>query len=374
MNRNNVSTLSHAAHLAENGYTLFTPNAGYKTWLIDMAGRFVHSWQLPERPGTNVRLLSNGHILAAVKNFDLPLTADVEGSGGLLLELDWDGNEVWRHVCMGQHHDAYPLANGNIMILRWQEVPSELAHRVRGGVAGTEYKGETMLADSLREIDRDGQTIWEWHFHDHLHPERDAICPLCHRTEWTHCNSVHELPDGNIMTTSLALNTIFIIDRKSDEIAWRWGPGELAHPHDPTSLDNGNILVFDNGLHRPLTYPSWSRVVELDPNSGEIKWEYRDRCPGAFFASFISGCQRLPGGNTLICNGPDGYFFEVTQQGEIVWEYRNPFFGTIPKFHVGHSNLVFRARRFMPDDPALAGKSLSPDRYAWVNQVYGPKS
>jgi hypothetical protein len=111
-----------------------------------------------------------------------------------------------------------------------------------------------------------------------------------------------------------------------------------------------------------------SRVIEVDPATGNIGWSYETRPPWAFFSSFISDAQRLPNGNTLICEGQTGRLFEVTYDGEIVWEYVNPFFGENERY--GRVNLVFRAYRYGPDFPGLQGKSLDPARYAWLNHLY----
>ncbi|MEL6107507.1 MAG: hypothetical protein AAFU85_15815, partial [Planctomycetota bacterium] len=48
------------------------------------------------------------------------------------------------------------------------------------------------------------------------------------------------------------------------------------------------------------------------------KWSYR----GGYSSERISGAQRLPNGNTLICSGSEGYVLEVTADEEVVWEYR----------------------------------------------------
>ena len=49
-----------------------------------------------------------------------------------------------------------------------------------------------------------------------------------------------------------------------------------------------------------------------------LAWSYT---APTFFAQNISGTQRLPNGNTLVTEGPDGWLFEVTKDGMIVWEY-----------------------------------------------------
>ena len=93
----------------------------------------------------------------------------------------------------------------------------------------------------------------------------------------------------------------------------------MSGPHDATVLKNGHILLFDNGLGR-----GWSRVIELDPLTRQIVWEYRAPQPADFYTVVHGSNQRLPNGNTLIANSGHGEVFEVTPEGEIVWRFFNP--------------------------------------------------
>lgn len=349
---------------AYNGYTLFCPISGGGVWLVDMQGQFINHWKTAHPPGNDGVLLPNGNLLYAGMHPDGQL--EFGGRGGELLELDWDGNVIWKYEDPYMHHDFHRLPNGNTMTLRWVPIPDDITARVKGGVPGTEREG-VMWADSFREITPEGKVVWEWLSYEHLDPETDAICSLCHRAEWTHANTCFVLPDGDVLISFLTLNTIAIIDKGTGDIKWRWGPGELAHPHDPNMLDNGNILVFDNGSHRPHmriaphAMVSFSRVLEVDPRSQQIVWEYMDESRLHFFSSFIAGCQRLPNGNTLICEGGTGRFFEVTMDKEVVWEFVSPFY--FPGHpHIGRNNAVFRAHRYGPDYPGLKGKPLDPGR------------
>jgi hypothetical protein len=87
-------------------------------------------------------------------------------------------------------------------------------------------------------------------------------------------------------------------------------------------------------------------------------WEYE--VPRKFFADFISGAHRLSNGNTFICSGPRGRFLEVAANGDIVWEYDNPFSGDAPNPAGDPPYSVFRATHLPPDHPALKGKRLKP--------------
>ncbi len=144
----------------------------------------------------------------------------------------------------------------------------------------------------------------------------------------------------------------------------------------------GNLMVFNNGRGRPGG--AWSSVDEWTPPRGAngryaqpsagafapaaLAWRYRAPDPASLFAPVISGAQRLENGNTLICAGTGGRFLEVTPAGEIVWEYRNPFWGdvrnvdgSLPQPRIDERPFaVFRATRVPADSPELVGRTLAP--------------
>jgi uncharacterized protein (UPF0248 family) len=130
----------------------------------------------------------------------------------------------------------------------------------------------------------------------------------------------------------------------------------VSGQHAPTPLPNGNVLIFDNGVHRPDDSMPYSRVIEVDPKTNEIAWKYQDSPAWNFFSPRMGGAQRLPNGNTLIAESSYGRIFEVTKEGDVVWEYVNPFFGT-PLFggrKGSKSNHIFRAYRYSEEEIARA--------------------
>jgi len=111
--------------------------------------------------------------------------------------------------------------------------------------------------------------------------------------------------------------------------------------------------------------------------------------PPISFSSYnISSAERLPNGNTLICEGAPGRIFEVTPDSHIVWEYMNPYAVHRPSRLAQQTeagvrqgaasrtgatewaNAVFRAHRYGPDHPALQGRDLHPEHYANINRLY----
>ena len=118
------------------------------------------------------------------------------------------------------------------------------------------------------------------------------------------------------------------------------------------------MLFFANAADATNFGPEHgSRIIELDPETKEIVWEYKAKPGYTFFSWFISGCQRLASGNTLICQGVWGRLFEVTQKGEVVWDYFSPSFvpdGAHPAYQNG--NFIFRCYRYAADGPQIAGR------------------
>lgn len=329
--------------LVYHGCTLFAPMAGKEAYLIAMKGNIVHRWEMPYTPGCHGVLLPNGNLLYAGRTGSGPTVTELLCSGGILLEVDWNGKEVWRYEDPNQHHTFYRQQNGNTMILRWVKTPKDIVAKVKGGIAGTELDSE-MWSDSFREVDSDGKVIWEWNSYEHLDPEKDSICPLCYRNEWGGASSCAVLDNGDILTSFTHLNTVCIIDKQTGDIKWRFGKGELFHPTDATMLENGIVLVFDSGYHGPLPL-GYSRLVEIDAKGNKMVWNYYEEPWTQFYSSYMSGAQRLPNGNTLICESEVGRIFEITRNGRLVWEYVNPYFGVYDE-SLGTNNIVFRAYRY----------------------------
>lgn len=391
---------------AFKGYTLYAPqNRSPQEWtglyshesvayLIDINGNEVHKWRLPCPPGNHGILLENGNLLVSgvdgsTDNPDKPggnpgCKYRMGGVSGYLFELDWEGNIVFQYHDGYMHHDFDKLPNGNYIYPQWEKVPEEKQKEIRGGRKGSEFIEEdgttTMFADNFIEINPKGEIVWEWHSIDHLNVDEDIIGLIHVRNEWTHCNDVYFFLDGDgsekIITTSRHVDCIYVIDRETGDIEKRIGntaylDPETGHielkrsavpmaplgvptmggPHCahviPKGLPGaGNYLVYDNGM-----YVDSSRAVEFSRDSTTenpiVVWE---SCQGTMgrrhYSHFISGAQRLPNGNTLICDGALGRFFEVAANtpDEVVWDYVNPHI--TDKFHNGS---VFRAHRYGPD-------------------------
>ena len=135
---------------------------------------------------------------------------------------------------------------------------------------------------------------------------------------------------------------------------------------DADGKDTGNYVnPTDAGYYTWEPVDTKNTHKQPKQMSRQIVWIYSSKRNTAFFSHIGSGCQRLPNGNTLICAMTEGHFFEVTNDGEVVWEYINPVtraFGIVEVLPDCYpmANEAFRAYRYGPDHPALAGKDLIP--------------
>jgi hypothetical protein len=128
---------------------------------------------------------------------------------------------------------------------------------------------------------------------------------------------------------------------------------------------NGNITIFDNGTNRPGG--NRSRVIEMDPRTNKIVWEFAAQgAPvqgNSFYSSFQGAAQKLPNGNFLVTSTMEGHMFEVTPDKKIAWEFQNPIGNKGPVCTREDTQMPFwvhRSYRYAADYPGLKGKNLSP--------------
>ncbi|MGG7177252.1 aryl-sulfate sulfotransferase [Clostridium paraputrificum] len=263
-----------------------------------------------------------------------------------------------------------------------------------------------LLDDKIIEVTWEGEIIWEWNINEHFEElgfnetAKNVICrdPNIRPVgggmgDWMHINSISLLgpnkwyDDGderfnpnNIIWSSRESNIFAIIDKSSGKIVWKVGPyydenetlkklGWIIGQHHvhmiPKGLPGeGNILIFDNGgwagygstnpvslTGRQNAHRDYSRVLEINPVTLEIVWQYTPKEAGLvepldssrFYSPFVSSAQRLANGNTLITEGSDGRVFEITSDHEIVWEYINPYKEV--ENNVPSMNMIYRAYR-----------------------------
>lgn len=335
------------------GYTLFAPlTAQGKVYLIDSDGKIVHKWKLPVRPGRDAVILPNGNLgyngthatsAALYPAWDI-------WHGGDFYEVTPSGEIVWQYQDIFHHHDAQWLPNGHLLYTAAQPIPANIAARIRGGDKRRDAPDGIIQGDVIREVNRTGEIVWEWRVWEHLRPEDFPIHDIFDRRHWPMINGLSLTSDGLVLMSLRCTSGVIAVNHASGKLVWHVGHDVLAQQHTPIQTAKGKVLVFDNGnLRTGFTSPH-SKVLEFDVKSGEITWQYTDPLLPSFFSPYMGSAQRLENGNTFICESAFGRLFEVTPEGEVVWEYIIPFFAEYPenikRMISGYQNSAFRAHRY----------------------------
>lgn len=333
-----------------------------------------------------------------------------------------------------QHHDIEYLPNGNVLMIVWESFTAEEALQAGKNteyfINGTWLdKIIEVEPDGLNG----GTIVWEWRAWDHLiqdfdpekdnygmvenHPEKidfnysDYMLLNPPLKDWMHANSIDYNEELDQIVISLRhYSEFWVIDHsttteeasgstggiygKGGDLLYRWGNPEAygrgtendqltQRQHDvhwiPNDyVDGGKFILFNNEedlAHSSIMVvdpPQDSSGFYTDPANNAYgpelaDWKYEN---DDFFSIFLSGVQRLPNGNTLICEGATGRFFEVTYETqETVWKYICPvnIDGIMHQGDEAVNIQAFRVYRYSPDYPAFDGLELEPGEPIEIN-------
>lgn len=335
-----------------------------------------------------------------------------------------------------QHHDIEILPNGNILAIVWEYRSVAEAINAGKTNANAAIWSEKIVEIKPDLVNGGGTIVWEWNAWDHLIQDVDttrsnhgsiAASPglininhtpgLSSAANWLHINSVdYHAGLDQILLSVYRTNEIWIIDHststleaaghtggksgKGGDLLYRWGnplaykrgvvvDQKLFRQHDANWIGDGlpgggKIMVFNNQAGGQIQY---STVNIIDPPvdgngnytfSGirygpvNFDWTYKAPVPTDFYSVNISGAQRLPNGNTLICEGTSGRFFEVNDSGQRVWEYVNPVSptGVTEQGTAPQSNFVFRCTRYAKDYAAFSGREIATQGFIETGSTF----
>jgi hypothetical protein len=237
--------------------------------------------------------------------------------------------------------------------------------------------------------------------------------------DWQHANAIDYNPTlDQIMLSVPCFNEIWIIDHSTTtseaaghtgglvgvggDLIYRFGnpsayraPGttKLFYQHDShwaeinfssTNPEYGKVVVFNNKLG-----PNYSAVHTFSPTFDTYEWEYPKDTNGVWgpnsfdwtyianppqdmYSTGLGAIQLLPNGNRLINEGREGRAFEITNSGQIVWEYKNPMKNGQPVAQYDSTltpsiNQQFRFLRYPTNFAAFTGRTLEPMGYIELN-------
>ena len=345
--------------LAAPGASLFVLYRTPRARLIDAAGNRIHEWagSEPHEYWHHVELTPEGDLIVVAKH-------------AALLRLDWASGVKWRHA-MNVHHDVALDAQGRIYALSAEVVQHPWERRT-----------VPIIAETIAVLAPDGRLLRTIPLHPmfaHLIPQRrlasiaqrsrglrywlrtlrGQLLPEGGGTDVYHANSLEildrDVPGlgsrGNALVSIRELDLVAVVDLDAQRVVWSWGPGVLEGQHQPSLTPDGTLLVFDNGVKR-----RWSRVIEVDPASRRILWEYSGDPPHSLFSKGMGGAQKLANGNVLVTESDRARAIEVSRAGEAVWTWYNP-----ERDPTGQRRrVIYRLTRLAPE--ALAGTpAASPE-------------
>jgi hypothetical protein len=363
-----------------DGFTLCMYGKGSTAVLINMRGEMVHQWHVPfnalwtDPPHLRGQIrdaavyFSGGHLypsgdLLAVIEGPINLRNPSNGHG--LVKLDKDSRVLWKYAAKC-HHDVDVAEDGTVYALQNEmvdQVPPGLAYlptpcmvdfvevispegKRRKSISLLEALQDSPYAVLFRMLERPGVLDGAVPFEaSRTPPSLDDA----RRRDVLHSNSIKVLSRalaprfplfkaGQLLISVRNLNALVLLDPESGKVVWA-ARGPWLAQHDPSFLDNGHLLLFDN-----LGSPRGSCVLEYDPRTQAFPWTYPGDKGMPFFSEIRGMTQRLANGNTLIVNSGAGKVFEVTPAQEVVWSCS-----------CGHGEL-YCARRYAPDRlPFLEG-------------------
>jgi hypothetical protein len=311
------------------GLNLYCSGHAPEAILMDMEGKVLHRWHYDfssawphasyEKETEKQRFF--WHHVHLFENGDLLAVFDRLG----LIKIDKNSNLLW--AWQGSyHHDVHLQADGTLWTLSYEKrrIPELNAWNDIGEnfIVALDVNGREIQRYSVLELFRRSG-------YRYLMFPVDSIKSILSRSiDIFHTNSIEVFDGrlaeksplfqkGNILVSIRELNTVAIINVQKKEIVWAMGPNNFVRQHNAKLLENGHILLFDNGTDA-------SRVVEFNPIDNQITWEYQGDPPASFFSKYLGYQQRLPNGNTLITESMAGRAFEVTPDKSIVWEFLSP--------------------------------------------------
>jgi hypothetical protein len=235
------------------------------------------------------------------------------------------------------YHDFRLLSNGSYFILSYDSVIVDMSELVENGNPEATIQGVPVI----EEFNADHELVMAWNGWDNLNiADYTHLNLTALEFTWMHVNSIEIDYDNNILISDRRSDDVIKYDRLTGEVIWYLGGplsdftilndpfGGFSKQHDARRLDNGNILLFDNGNNHD---PPVSRAVEYEINvenqTATMIWEYIH--PENYLAAAMGSIQRLPNGNTLInwgtLNGIGAVITEVDYEKNIVLEIIYPY-------------------------------------------------
>jgi len=222
---------------------------------------------------------------------------------------------------LADFHDIQLLANGGYLLQTYDSIYVDMSQIDPGGNTNA-----LIIILIIQEFDSNKNLIFEWNAWEHLNiADYHNLNLTSNRIVWMHGNSIHIDLDSNIIISNRRSSEVIKIDRNNGDVIWYFGgPNNefsitndpyngFSRQHDVRRIENGNILLFDNGNDHD---PPISRAVEYEIDESEktadLVWDFSH--PEGYLGLAMGSVQRLPNNNTLINWG------SLLDQGAVITE------------------------------------------------------
>lgn len=260
---------------ATPGYVLFCPLLSATTYLVNLDGEVVHTWESQYGPSGFSYLKENGNLLRGGRDPQAPVFAG-GGQGGRLQEITWEGELVWDYQFASEqhlsHHDATHMPNGNILALAWEAKTPEEARKAGLKPALTPKAG--VWPDIIVELQPEGKNnakiIWEWHSWDHLIQDFDQsqnnFGVVTEHPELIDLNKKHPLPPP---TTQEAIDKLKASNQASTNSSIENEGSDIFHTNAIAyNADLDQIVVSMPGLDEILIIDHSTTIQEASTHKG----------------------------------------------------------------------------------------------------------
>ena len=322
---------------AQEGLNFYTSGHFPGAILTEMDGNVLHEWECafetvwpdyvsPEEYDTPDASLQRARNRKTWRRAHLYENGDVLAiyEGLALAKIDRDSRLIWSYRG-GCHHDLEVMDDGTILVLARDAL-----------IVPWVNPRWPILEDYVVVLDRNGNELKRVSILDAFERSqyRCLLDKMPPRGDVLHTNTVEMLDGsladripafrkGNVLISVLRFSAIAVLDLESEKVVWAMG-GMWREQHQPTVLGNGLLMIFDNRGKLCGDGDEESRVMEFDPVTQEVVWSYEGGYGVEFYSHSCGSAARLSNGNTLISESDYGRAFEVTPDGEIVWEFLNP--------------------------------------------------
>ncbi|MFH1805498.1 MAG: arylsulfotransferase family protein [Pseudomonadota bacterium] len=332
----------HDPDRAQSGLTLYSSGDGPHAVLVDMEGNIVHEWRAPfsafydeeTSPIKNPQRdeFMHWHTAKMLPDGDIVVQYTAAGDtpyGYGLARLDRESNVVWGYLGEAHHDFSFDEA-GFVYALTHEFRFNEYKDRdplrtprlddfaVQLSPEGKELKRVSILDALLESSYAHYLDFVPWFSADDvLHTNTIEVIDAARAAVFPHGK------EGDVLLSFRDMGVIAVLDMDAEKIVWATR-GPWFGQHDPDILENGDILLFDNQGQMADPDAGQSRVIQIDPITNAITWEYRGTADDPFDSDIRADQERLPNGNTLMTESSGGRLLEVTADGDVVWEYYNP--------------------------------------------------